>query len=212
MAFQDAFKRPFQDFKTLIIGIVIMLIPIVNIIGFGYLLQCAKGTARRDYKMPKWGNWLDLFIKGIVALVIMIIYMIPAAIVFALTIGMTVLTAGGFTGLMSGQAISTLLTSMATAGIGLIVTAIVGIIFGLLGSAAIIRYAEKGTLGAAFELNTIFKKAFNGPYFAAWLIGMIYMGVLSAILSLIPFLGSAIATFVGGVTAITLIAEAYSKA
>ncbi|MEM7820299.1 MAG: DUF4013 domain-containing protein [Candidatus Aenigmatarchaeota archaeon] len=209
MAFSDAFKRPFQDFKSLVIGIVIMLIPIVNFIGIGYLLNCAKSAVRRDYKLPVWGNWLDLFINGIVALVIGIIYMIPAMIVFALTIGFTILS-GNYSALMGGN-VTTLIPMLATAGIGMLVTVVVGIIFWLLGSAAIVRYAEKGNFGAAFELRAIAKKAFTGAYFAAWLVGTIYALVLGAILSFIPFLGSAIASFICGVTMMTLIAEAYGK-
>lgn len=208
--FGDAFKRPFQDFKSLLIGIVIMLIPIVNFIGIGYLLQCAKTATKRNTDLPHWENWFDLFVKGVVALVIGIIYMIPAIITLALTIGVTALT-GGFAGILGAKGAFTLLTTLATASIGLLATAVVGIIFWLLGSAAIVRYADRGSFSAAFELGAIARKAFTGTYFAAWLVGMIYCCVLTALLSLVPFLGGAIAMFIGGVTLWTLLAEAYSK-
>jgi hypothetical protein len=211
MSFGDAFKRPFQDFKSLLIGIVIMIIPIVNFIGMGYVLRCAKGPIRRDFKLPVWERWGDLFVKGIVSTVIGIIYMIPAMIVFALTVGFALIT-GGLTGALSGTtSLTTLLPMFATAGIGLIATVVVAIIFGLLGNAAIIRYAEKETFGAAFEVGAIAKKAFTGTFFAAWLVGAIYFSILMAILSMIPYIGTAIAAFIGYVTFITLTAEAYGK-
>lgn len=208
MAFGDAFRRPFQDIKSLLIGIVIMLIPIVNFIGIGYLLQCAKSAVKHNYKLPVWENWLDLFIKGIIAFVIFIIYSIPAGIILLLT-GLK--AAGSLSGMMSGGMMA-LIPIVATAGTGLLIAVVVEIVFLLIGTAAIVRYADKGNLGAAFEVGAIVKKAFTGTYFAAWLVGGIYALVLSAILGLIPWIGGAIAAFIGGVTAITLIAEAYGKA
>ena len=210
MSFSDAFKRPFQDFKTLIIGIVIMLIPIVNFIGIGYLLKCASSGIRRDYRMPKWEGWLDLFVKGIVATVISIIYMIPA-IVIILLVGMSAWS--NLSGMMgTGLNMAAVMSLLGTAAPGLLVGLIVCLIGLFIGSAAIVRYVEKGTFAAAFELGAIVKKAFTGTFFAAWFVGGIYWIILTAILGMIPWIGSAIATFIGGVTWITLIAEAYGKA
>jgi len=208
MSFGDAFKRPFQDFKSLLIGIVIMIIPIVNFIGMGYVLRCAKSAIRRDFKLPVWEHWGDLFVKGLVMAVIGIIYMIPAIIVLLIT-GLSILPQ--LSGMISGGVTPGLMQIISTGGIGILVTIIVGFIFGLIGSAAIIRYAEKESFGAAFEVGAIVKKAFTGTFFAAWLVGAIYFGILFAILSMIPFIGTAIAMFIGFVTFFTLIAEAYGK-
>lgn len=210
MSFGDAFKRPFQDFKSLLIGIVIMLIPIVNFIGFGYLVQCAKTVTRRNYKLPPWQGWLDLFASGIIMLVIGVIYLIPAIIIGLLASLSLLRELPSMIG--TGINLVTIVSMSATAGIGIIVAAIVSLIGLFVGSAAVVRYADTGKLSAAFELNAIFKKAFTGTFFAAWLIGMIYTCILSVILGMIPFIGSAIALFIGGVTSITLVAEAYSKA
>lgn len=90
--YAEAIKRPFSDWKKLGIGGLMYLIPLVNIItglfAYGYGLLCAK-TAK-EKKLPEWKNWGDLFVKGLLAAIIGIIYFIPAAIVGALVGGTAV--------------------------------------------------------------------------------------------------------------------------
>jgi hypothetical protein len=45
-------KRPFSDFKKLLIGIVLSIIPIVNFIALGYQLNCAKTAMKKKYEHP----------------------------------------------------------------------------------------------------------------------------------------------------------------
>lgn len=211
MTFTEAVKRPFQDLKTLVIGIIVMLIPIVNFtIGLGYILECAKTSLKNNKKLPPWKNWGDLFVKGLVAFVITLIYAIPVIIVLALTVGTAILTGGISAMFTEGSLVA--MNSLATLGIGLVLTVIVGVIMSLLSTVAIIRYAEKGNFGSAFEMSAIFKKAFTGTYFAAWLVSMIYALVVVVLLAFIPLVGAGIGAFLAGVAVYTYLAEAYKKA
>lgn len=207
MGYVDAIKRPFQDLKKLIIGIIITIIPIVNFISTGYILECIKLTLKKSNKMPEWKDWGRLFIKGLGVVVISIIYSIPVFIVLILTLGTAFLT-GLFTYKVNHMV--AMITAITTAGLGLILTIIVFIIMFLLSSVAVIRYAEKGRFGAAFELSDIAKKAFTGHYFAAWLIAIVYAFIVIAILSLIPIVWL-IAFFIVSVTMWTIMADAYRK-
>ncbi|MDD5416616.1 MAG: DUF4013 domain-containing protein [Candidatus Aenigmarchaeota archaeon] len=210
MSFTDAVKRPFQDFKTLIIGIIVMIIPIVNLIGIGYFLECARTSLKKDKKLPEFKDWLNLFIKGLVAAVIGIIYAIPVLIILALTVGTAVLTGGASA--LTGMQGAALMQTLATLGIGFVITLVVAAIVSLISSAAMIRYAEKGNFGSAFELSVLMKKAFTGKYFAAWFISMLYSLAVVIILSFIPVVGTLIGAFVVGVTTYTYLAEAYRSA
>ena len=210
MNFKEAVKRPFQDTKTLIIGMIIMLIPIVNFtVGVGYFLECARTSLKKNNKLPEFKDWSNLFMKGIGALVISLVYAIPIFIVLLLTIGSTLLT-GGFSALFNDGGLAAL-NALATFGLGMVATLVVALIISILSSAAMIRYAEKGNLGAAFEFVAIAKKAFTGTYLAAWVIAIIYTLLVVFVLSLIPFVGAMIAAFITGVTMYTLLAEAYKK-
>ena len=211
MNFTEAVKRPFQDLKTLIIGIIIMLIPIVNFtVGAGYFIECARTRLKGSKKLPEWKDWGKLFMKGVGAFVIGLVYAIPVIVVLLLTVGSTIL-AGGLSGLINGSGLA-IVNALATLGIGLVVTFVVAIIVSLVSSAALIRYADKGNFGAAFEFSAVFKKAFTGTYFSAWLITMIYVLIVVFVLSIIPVIGSIIASFIVGVTMYTFLAEAYKKA
>ncbi|MBU3896849.1 MAG: DUF4013 domain-containing protein [Nanoarchaeota archaeon] len=207
MNFIDAIKRPVQDIKTLIIGIIIMIIPIVSFIGIGYFLECARTTLKRNNKLPEFKDWTNLFVKGLIAAIIGIIYAIPVMIVLVLTVGTTVL-AGGLSA-MQGTA---LINALATLGMGMILTLIVAAVVSLLSSVAMIRYAEKGKFGAAFELSAICKKAFTGKYFAAWFVSMLYAVFIVVVLSFIPVIGTTIGAFLAGVTVYTYLADAYKGA
>jgi len=211
MNFKNAVKRPFQDTKTLIIGMIIMLIPIVNFtVGAGYFLECARTSLKKDNKLPEFKDWKNLFMKGMGAFVISLVYAIPIFIVLLLTIGSTLLT-GGVSALFNDGGIAAL-NALATLGMGMVVTVVVALIISILSSAAMIRYAEKGNLGAAFEFVAIAKKAFTGEYIAAWLLAMVYTLLVVFVFSLLPFVGAMVAAFITGVTMYTLLAEAYKKA
>ncbi|MFQ6020549.1 MAG: DUF4013 domain-containing protein [Candidatus Aenigmatarchaeota archaeon] len=207
MRYGDAIKRPFQDLKTFIIGVIVMIIPVVNFtIGTGYLLVCARTAMRRDFKLPKWKDWGDLFIKGLIAFIITILYFIPTIVLFFLTIGTSL-----FAGLTGTQTAIDILLMLSTAGIGVVLTAIVFLITIYIVPLAVVRYAEKDNFESAFELNFLTKKAFTGRYFVAWFVAMLYSFIIIAILSFIPLIGPAIGSFLGYVTCYTIIAEAYSK-
>ncbi|MBU3904799.1 MAG: DUF4013 domain-containing protein [Nanoarchaeota archaeon] len=211
MNFIEAVKRPFQDVKTLIIGMIVMLIPIVNFtIGVGYFLDCARTSLKKKNTLPEFKDWGNLFMKGVGAFVISLVYAIPVFIVLLLTIGSTLLT-GGVSALLNNGGLA-LLNAIATFSLGMVVTLVVALIIAILSSAAMIRYAEKGNLGAAFEFVAVAKKAFSGTYLAAWVVSMVYTLLVVFVLSLIPFVGAMVAVFITGVTMYTLLAEAYKEA
>src|SRR3989344_7690417 len=83
-----AIKRPFADFNKLLIGVLFLLIPIVNIAtGFfvrGYRLEAAKNYNK---KLPEWRDFGKLFVRGLLSWVISIIYLMPAFILLAISVG-----------------------------------------------------------------------------------------------------------------------------
>ena len=212
MAFMDAVRRPFTDLKSLVIGIVLMAIPIVNFLAIGYVLNCAGSTMKKKNEMPKWGDWWNLFVRGIITRIIGVIFAIPLILVAILALGAAFLSGLGAYAMQTGG-VASLLTGFGALGIGLVVTAIVAVIISLVGSAAIMRFVDNGyKFSAAFELSAIFKKAFTGTFFAAWLVALVYAVVVMMLLSFIPLIGALIAQFIVAVTMYTILAEAYKKA
>ncbi|KYC45930.1 MAG: hypothetical protein APG12_00541 [Candidatus Methanofastidiosum methylothiophilum] len=80
-----SFRKPFSDFRKLLIGIVVNIIPIVNLISYGYILESSdiKRGEQTD-KMEEWEDYGGFFVKGLIALIISLVYGIPALIVGAI--------------------------------------------------------------------------------------------------------------------------------
>ena len=81
MDFETNFKKPFTDVKKLLIGILLSIVPVVNFLAVGYMLETARKSMKKDTSLPEWEGWGDLFVKGLLSIVIEAIYFIPAAIV-----------------------------------------------------------------------------------------------------------------------------------
>lgn len=191
MDYAAAFRRPFLDFKKLIIGVLLAIIPIINFLSFGYVLE----ALRTKGKLPEWNNWGDLFVKGLLAFVIGIIYSVPSSIIFLL----------GFLFLMvAGWSIIFTILSVSAYILG----GLVLLIAFYLMPAAIVVYAKTDDFKSAFMLKEIFAYAFRGSYFIPWLVGLLYFGLLNVLVGWIPFLGMSFASFVGLMTLMTMIGEA----
>jgi hypothetical protein len=203
----EALKRPFTDIKKLIIGMIIGIIPIINFMFSGYLLKVAKSTMNRQRELPEWSGWSDLFVKGVLAYIIGIVYMIPVAIIALIAV---------FTGLLTLPTITDLaplkiITWLFGAGVAAIILVIISVIFALLSSVAILSFADTEKFGSAFEFGDIARKAFNGQYIGGWLITMIISLVIGFLLSWIPFVGIIIAMYMLSVFIYTSLAQIYNE-
>ena len=200
--FGEAFKRPFEK---MVIGIILNIIPIVNFLSTGYLLQVAKTAKKKE--LPEWVDWGNLFIRGFIAEVIKVIYFLPAIIVFIATLGTAILSVLLGSSTIGKMAFIQGLTSM---GSGLFVFVVLFLLAAYIVPAAWTNYAIKGKFGSAFALKEITAKAFTGNYFVAWLTGTIY----SCLVLLFAILTMAIAApmfFVTRVTLYTLIGDVFTS-
>lgn len=232
--YEDAIKKPFTEMGKLVLGIILSIIPIVNWIAQGFILECSGvGKNKPSKKMPEWKDLGDYFVKGFLSYVIMFIYMIPAIIVFMAAIGYA---AFSFMAMFSGMASQEMINSMAASQMSrpelaqfisqnwilllptLIAVApllIIGLIL-LLGAAyfspiAVLNYIKNKKFGKAFDFNFVFKKSFTANYFIVWIIAGVIGMVLKAILGFIPWIGFAIAYFISGVIAFSLFGEAFRE-
>jgi len=90
-SFTYVFEDPNWIMKILIGGIV-LLIPIVNFAVYGYMLTTLKNVADgQPNPLPEWGDFGAHFMKGLYAFVGILVYFLPAIVVyccvFVLTFG-----------------------------------------------------------------------------------------------------------------------------
>ena len=210
MDFSAALKRPFQDGTKLIIGCALNIIPIVNFLSMGYVLKSGQLTLNKKYNLPEWADWGNLFIAGLLATIIGIIWMIPALVVGMIgggaALGSIMSAAGG----MSAAGIG----AFAGAGVLMLLAALLALLAAYFLPSAILEYVNKENFGAAFDFSTIFKKALTGNYFVAWIVALIVFLVLGIVSSAIPYLGIILnpaANFISAMIGITLIGSIYKK-
>jgi hypothetical protein len=233
--YEEAIRKPFTDLTKLVIGIVLTLIPIVHWIAKGFILESSGiGKTKPSKTMPEWKNWGNLFIKGLLSDIILLIYAIPAIAVFLIGAGLTILSlisgflssivtpevlSGISTGEVSSEVISQMIsqnwamaipTLISLAPVLLIAFVLLLIAF-YLAPMAVLNYIKTKKFSEAFNLSLVFKKAFTGKYFVVWIITMIMTAIAMAILIFIPVLGRAIAAFITGVIAYTLYGQVYRE-
>ena len=177
MDFQGAIKRPFSDIKKFIIGALLNIIPIINFLSLGYVLEAADLSLRKDKSLPEWEEWGDLFIKGLKGFLIAIIWFIPAIVVFFALAGTAIFDIIR-TNSLDMSSVAAFTTALSLGGVLALVT------WYLLPS-AILSFVDKENFKAAFDLRTITKKAFKHDYFVAWIIGIGISIVVTAIFGFI---------------------------
>jgi hypothetical protein len=206
--YMRAIKRPFGNLETLVIGVILDIIPVVNLVAFGFQVKCAKTALNNDFKLPVWDDWAKLLISGLLAVIIALIYAIPGLVVMVATFGVTFISILG--GAQSGSD-NVLALAFGSMGIGMLVAVALLILAFYFVPAAIIGYAKNDDFGAAFKFKEVMSKALRVDYLVVWLLMAAYMAVLSMVLSIIPVVGPAFASFITGVTSMTAYAEVYDK-
>jgi len=159
----------------ILIGGILSFIPIVNFVVVGYMLETLKRSADgMDTPLPEWDDFGGKFIKGLMLIIIVLVYTIPIWLV-ACVLG------GGLA--MAGAAESDALASM----VGLISACanclylVWIIVVWIVMPAAGIRYAVTGEFMSAFQLGEIF--SFIRANLANYVVAIIIAAVASFIAS-----------------------------
>ena len=232
--YEESIRKPFTDFGKLVVGIILSIIPIVNWIAQGFIIETSGlGKNKPSKNMPEWKNIGDYFVKGFSSYVIIFIYAIPAMLVLSLSIGYIVASfMSVFTGVLPSGLVSSLVAGQVTREelrllitqnwmtlLPIIIRAFPLILLGLfllliasyLSPIAIINYLKNKKFGKAFDLNVVIKKSFNGQYFITWIVVGLIAFVLKSVLDIIPFVGPAIAFFISGIIAYSLFGQVYRE-
>ena len=220
--YEEAIKKPFTDMIKLIIGIVLSIVPVIHWLAKGFILECSGlGKTKPSKKMPEWRDWGYLFMRGLVSDIILLIYAIPAILVFLVGAGTAIgsLAETGFMSEKSAGTVSQLISQNWYMALPTLLEIAPIMIFGFillliafyLTPIAVLNYIKTKKFGEAFSLTKITKKAFSADYFVVWLIVLILTAIVTIILSIIPAIGPQIAFFITGVIAYSLYGQILRK-
>jgi hypothetical protein len=164
-----------------ILLVIIGIIPIVNFILSGYTIRVLRGIK----PAPELEDYVQLFIDGLLYMIISIVWMIPAIIVGGILIG------GSLIALMSGSnALG--VAGVAGMGLGFLITFIVAILCGLFATIGVVRFARMEKFGEAFAFGAIKDKIGEigwANYIIALIVMSLLIGIIYMVLSIIPIIG-----------------------
>ncbi|MFN8472092.1 MAG: DUF4013 domain-containing protein [Anaerolineae bacterium] len=146
-----------------LLGIFLITVPLV----LGYQVGTIGLAARGENRVPDWTDWGGVYVRGLLAFVIQLVYAIPVIIIACCQ--------GATTGLLSGGN-----QGDPNAAVGALVACFgcLNIIFSLLAAilapAAIIRWLQRGDFAAAFNLASVFAfiRDNAGNYAVAFLVSL----------------------------------------
>jgi hypothetical protein len=174
--------------KTVAIGAVLTLLSVLVVpalIVGGYVVRTIRERAAGATEPPAFDDWGGLLVDGLKAAVIYLVYMIVPIAVFAVTVGGLIL------GVLTG---SETIASVGIAGFlgGIVVSSVLSLVFGYFAVAALVNFACKEDLSAAFDFGTVKRLAFSSDYAIPWLIAvgiLIAANIVTNIFNFIPGLG-----------------------
>lgn len=167
------------------LGFLVVPVVLVN----GYLLRVLDAAVAGERSPPRFDEWVDLFVDGLLVWVVQLIYVGVPAMVFGLVIAsFTVVTA------VTSSASPTPRATAAAGGLAilavLLVAGLVLLLAGYLLPAALANFARTGEFAAAFHLRTVASAAFSVDY----LVAMVLVVGVSIVLG-----------FVGGLLVVVLV-------
>ena len=178
---------------TLLIGGVlgllsVLVVPIFLLFGFG--VRVLRSVEDGEETPPTFDEWGELFVDGLKAFAIALVYSIVPIVVFGVTAGSVAVAAlagdvppGAIAGAFLGFALSGLLWLVAFYAI----------------PAALASFAREGRVGAAFDASLLRRVLLDGDYAAAWLVALVFFVAASVVVGIfqaIPPLGLVVGAFV----------------
>jgi hypothetical protein len=160
----NAITRPFSNITTLVIGIILMIIPIINILTIpGYFMRVAKTAMAKKKELPKFDNFGGLIVDSIKAIVTLIIHYIVFAIV-AIILSLIPYING-------------------------VLVAIWTIIFIFIVLSGFLTLAKTGDIGKAINVPELVKQAARANFIIAVIVAAIISIVIMAIIGAILMVG-----------------------
>jgi len=199
---------------TVLIGGVLTLLGFLVIPTFlvsGYLVRAIRDRATGGTEPPAFGEWGDLLVDGVKATVITLVYMLVPLLVAGVAVGGAIASLATGSDLGAGVGVAGLL-------LGLTVSAVLGLVFGYFGVAALVTFACRDEFGAAFDPGRVRRVALSRAYAVPWAVSVgVFLGasVVVSVLNAIPLLGGVVGAFVffyAYLVATDLWAEGYNAA
>ena len=181
----EEIKFPSMDnewIPKVLIGGFLGTVPIINFFVYGYYMKVLKAASEDTPELPKWDDWGNLFISGLIVFIVSTIYFLVPVIVASLFFGGLVISAIS-TGTMD-------LGVIGAAMGGFLISIFLLLISSFILPMALSMYIKEDSIGAAFRIGELLSriKSVLGDYLVVIVVVFILFFILGMIAS-IPFFG-----------------------
>ena len=208
----SAFQRPFRDMKKTGLGLLLFIIPLANIFSFGYILENAKLSMEGKKTLAPWKHTGALFVQGLFAILLEIIYSLPLLFVGVYTLSLSGIPLGQ----LESVSFEAALLSSPQWILGLAI--VFGLFFAYFAPLAVLAYVHRSSLGEGFRFKRLWKKGISKAYVLPWLVSIIFLNVLVFVVGLqffdlgvVSYVLSRIALYLGEIVRYTLLGEVYPR-
>lgn len=189
----EVLLRPSRGEKwlnTVIIGGLLSLVPVVNFICLGYLIETIRLAHSEQTKLPLWNNWGEKFLAGLLTALAAFLYLLLPVLL---------LGTGGLVGLTLDQYHQVPHGGLLGFGLGSLLGLVLLLLFAFIWPMAMAHYAHKRQFGAFFDLVTVGShiRRILGDYLVILVLFFILQFILAVTASLIPVLGFILSLFLG---------------
>jgi hypothetical protein len=210
MDFGTAFSYAFQDeewLKKIAIGAVLVLTGIGMIPVLGWMMEIIRRSKDGDYSLPEWADFGTLFVDGLKAMAVALIWAIPGAVIGGCIGGGVALYSGGSSDAMEIVGLGLTILSSCIAlpyylALGLLMPPMIGVL------------SDTGDFGQALNPANSFKLFRNniGGYLIVLVIQMFGFPILTSIGAIACGVGALAAAAYGYAIIGNLYGQAYAAA
>lgn len=207
-----ALRLPFTDFRRLSIGALLLMIPGISVFTglftTGYLLHFLRA---KNTQLPQWTDWTTLFLDGLRALILSLVWFLPAIVIGLIVFGDSLFTTGAI-----------------ASSFGIIGSILVLIVFAIttyLVPSALILFARARTFSAGLAIRSVIHRSLTKQYLVQLLLALLVYAIINLVLGILAFalifLGIAgtvvfviitgYASFISAIIAFTLIGYVQTK-
>lgn len=182
--------------KTVLIGGVltlfgIFLIPLFVVVG--YYVRVLRGTMHDENEPPVFDDWGAMLMDGLKGFAIYLVYGLVPAIIG------TVIVFVGIGGAVAGDSGAAGAIGSLVALVGLLVAFVLGLAAAYIIPAALANFVENDDVMAGFAFGELRAVITTKAYAMGWLTAFALLlgaGILTSVLSIVPFIGTVIGVFV----------------
>jgi hypothetical protein len=191
--------------RTLVIGSVLTILSVLFIPVFfllGYYQRILR-TSMNDEELPVFDEWGELFVDGLKAFVVVLLYLLIPALILGFS------AASAFGAVLSGDFNALSGTLLAGAFLGVLVAGFLGLVFWYAVPAALANLARTDSISSAFAWGELKDVLLDSEYAVAWGLALgvlIVVGIVASVFNLVPlgFILAVPVNFYGALVAFNL--------